>query len=117
AGAVPVVLGGDHSITYSVLRAYGELLQAAARSGSAARFAGRRGWPHGELPQPAASPGPSPAEGGPSVGATVPAGRTGPSPLPSPGATSPRGTVAHPMEGMEPQGGARGGAQGGGQGD
>lgn len=38
AGAVPVVLGGDHSITYPVLRAYGELLQASAGPGSAARY-------------------------------------------------------------------------------
>ncbi|QIA26652.1 hypothetical protein DYI95_003135 [Thermaerobacter sp. PB12/4term] len=43
AGAVPVVLGGDHSITYPVLRAYGELLQAAAGPGPAARFGGEGG--------------------------------------------------------------------------
>lgn len=57
AGAVPVVLGGDHSITYPVLRAYGAVLGGPAGPGAAAGPAG--------------------------AGAGAVAGRTGPGPLPS----------------------------------
>ncbi|PZN02648.1 MAG: hypothetical protein DIU76_10285 [Bacillota bacterium] len=76
AGAVPVVLGGDHSITYPVLRAYGELLKSAG------------------------GPGAPLAE----AGAGITTGRTGPSLLPSPGARSPGSPGARTMEAMGPHG-------------
>ncbi|GAB6876242.1 arginase family protein [Thermaerobacter litoralis] len=58
AGAVPVVLGGDHSITFPVLKAYGELLQAVDGPGPVQAVAGPG------LVQAVAGPGPAARSGG-----------------------------------------------------